>query len=159
MFHSVHRPQALATPRAALLMAVAVAVPLLFTSADANARTRRVVEHGADGSTTARTGAAVVGPHGTAAVRQGQSTRNADGTASHRSAIAAQGDRGTLQSSGTATRSADGSVTQGRTTTATSAATGNSVQASSTYNPDTGRTRSASCFDASGAPMACPARP
>ena len=59
--------------------------------------------------------------------------------------MAAQGDRGTLQSTGAATRSADGSVTQGRTTTATSATTGNSVQTSS--------------FDASGAPMACPARP
>jgi hypothetical protein len=156
-----------------LLAALAVAVLLLLAANDASARSRHTVEHNADVSTTARTGVVraapggggvlrgrtVVGPNGATAVRQGQSARNADGTASHSSAMAAQGDRGTLQSTGAATRSADGSVTQGRTTTATSASTGNSVQTSSSYNTDTGRTRSASCFDASGAPMACPARP
>lgn len=189
MFHSVHQPLASGATRATLLAAVAVAALLVSSASDANARTRRVVEHNADGSTTARTGvaraapggrgvlrgrsvttdgqghgsvssgAAVVGPNGATAVRQGQSARNADGTASHSSSIAAQGDRGTLQSTGAATRNADGSVTQGRTTTATSAATGNSVQTNSTYNPDTGLNRSATCFDASGAAMACPARP
>ena len=178
-----------ATCRAMLLAALTVAVLLLLAASDASARSRHTVEHNADGSTTARTGvvraapggggvlrgrsvttdgqghgsvrsgAAVAGPQGAMAVRQGESARNADGTASHSSAMAAHGDRGTLQSTGAATRSADGSVTQGRTTTATSAATGNSVQISSSYNADTGRTRSASCFDASGAPMACPARP
>lgn len=190
MFPSVPTPPvSVATHRAVLLAALAVAAMLLLTASDASAHSRHTVEHNADGSATARSGvvraapggggvlrgrsvttdgqghgsvrsgAAVAGPNGATAVRQGQSARNADGSASHSSAMAAQGDRGTLQSTGAATRSADGSVTQGRTTTATSANTGNSVQTSSSYNPDTGRTRSASCFDASGAPMACPARP
>ena len=168
MYPSVTTPTApVATCRAMLLAALAVAVLLLLAASDASARSRHTVEHNADGSTTARTGvvraapggggvlrghsvttdgqghgsvrsgAAVVGPNGATAVRQGQSARNADGSVSHSSAMAAQG----------------------RTTTATSATTGNSVQTSSSYNADIGRTRSASCFDASGAPMACPARP
>ena len=182
-------PAPVASYRAMLMAALAVGALLLLAASDASARSRHTVEHNADGSTTDRTGvvraapggggvlrgrsvitdgqghgsvrsgAAVVGPNGATAVRQGQSARNADGSASQSSAMAAQGDRGTLQSTGAATRSADGSVTQGRTTTATRAATGNSVQTSSSYNADIGRTRSASCFDASGAPMACPARP
>ena len=189
MFHSIRRPSTAGATRATQLAALAVAALLLSAAHDANARTRRGVDPNADGSTTARTGvaraapggggvlrgrsvttdgqghgsvrsgAAVAGPNGATAVRQVQSARNADGTARHSSAIAAQGDRGTLQSTGAATRIADGSVTQGRATTATSASTGNSVQASSSYNKDTGLTRNASCFDASGAAMACPARP
>ena len=154
-------PAPVASYRAMLMAALAVGALLLLAASDASARSRHTVEHNADGSTTARTpvvraapggggvlrgrsvntdgqghgsvrsGAAVVGPNGATAVRQGQSARNADGSASHSSAMAAQGDRGTLQSTGAATRSADGSVTQGRTTTATSATTGNSVQTSS----------------------------
>ena len=93
-------------------------------------RGRSVTTDG-QGHGSVRSGAVVVGPNGATAVRQGQSARNADGSASHSSAMAAQGDRGTLQSTGAATRSADGSVTQGRTTTATSATTGNSVKTSS----------------------------
>ena len=129
-----------ATCRAMLLAALAAAVLLLLAASDASARSRHTVEHNADGSTTDRTGvvraapggggvlrgrsvttdgqghgsvrsgAAVVGPNGATAVRQGQSARNADDSASHSSAMAAQGDRGTLQSTGAATRSADGSV-------------------------------------------------
>ena len=164
MFPSAPTPTApVATCSAMLLAALAVAVLVLLAASDASARSRHTVEHNADGSTgvvraapggggvlrgrsvntdgqghgSVRSGAAVVGPNGATAVRQGQSARNADGSASHSSAMAAQG----------------------RTTTATSATTGNSVQTSSSYNADIGRTRSASCFDASGAPMACPARP
>ena len=162
MFSSAPTPTApVATCRAMLLAALAVALLFVLAASDASARSRHTVEHNADGSTTARTGvvraapgdggvlrgrsvntdgqghgsvrsgAAVVGPNGATAVRQGQSARNADGTASHRSAMAAQGARGTLQRTGAATRRAAGRVTQGRTTTATSATTGNSVQTSS----------------------------
>lgn len=135
MFPSVPTPPvSVATHRAVLLAALAVAALLLLAASDASARS---VTTDGQGHGSVRSGAVVVGPNGATAVRQGQSARNADGSVSHSSAMAAQG----------------------RTTTATSATTGNSVQTSSSYNADIGRTRSASCFDASGAPMACPARP
>ena len=164
------------------------AVVALATQAEAQARTRHHVEHNADGSTTAHTGVARSGPNGAllrgrnattdgqgnasvtsrsaalgaqggVAVRQGSTTRNADGSASHSGSLSAKNAQGSLQSSGGATRNADGTVTQARTTTATSAATGNSVQAQSSYSKDTGLGRSATCYDASGTAMACPTRP
>lgn len=170
-------------------MAVLLAALLaLAAPADANARTHRSVEHHADGSTTAHTGVARSGPNGAVlrgrtattdgqgngsvtsrgaamgaqggmAVRQGSTTRNADGSASHSGAVSAQNAQGSLQSSGGATRNADGTVTQARTSTATSAATGNSVQTQSSYGKDTGLARSATCYDASGTAMPCPTRP
>ena len=160
----------------------------LAAPAEAQARTRHSVEHNADGSTVSKTGVARSGPngavlrgrtattdgqgnasvtsrgvaagaHGGVATRQGSTTRSADGSASHSGAVSAQGAQGSLQSSGGATRNADGTVAQARSTTATSAATGNSVQAQSSYSKDTGLSRSATCYDASGTAMACPTRP
>lgn len=189
MFHPVHHPSTSAISRATLLAALAVTALLLCTADDANARTQRVVEHNADGSTTARTGAAratpsgggllrgrtattdgqgnasvtsrgaAVGAQGGMAERQGSTTRRADGSASHSGTVSAQNVQGSLQSSGGATRNADGTVMQARSTTATSAATGNSVQAQSSYSKDSGLSRSATCYDASGTAMACPTRP
>ena len=173
---------------AGVLMFSASMAVLLAAPADANARTRHSVEHNADGSTTAHTGVARRGPNGAVlrgrtattdgqgnasvtsrgaamgaqggmAVRQGSTTRNADGSASYSGAVSAQNAQGSLQSNGGATRNADGTVTQGRTTTATSAATGNSVQTQSSYGKDTGLARSATCYDASGTAMPCPTRP
>lgn len=164
------------------------AVLTLAAPAEVQARTRHSVEHNADGSTTAHTGVARSGPNGAVlrgrtvttdgqgnasvstrgaavgaqggvAVRQGSTTRSADGSASHSGSLSAQNAQGSLQSSGGATRNADGSVTQARTSTATSAATGNSVQTQSSYSKDGGLSRSATCYDASGAAMACPTRP
>lgn len=166
----------------------AVIACLLALVAPAEARTRHSVQHNADGSTTARTGIARSGPHGTVlrgrtaatdgqgngsvtsraaavgaqggvAVRQGSTTRNADGSASHAGTVSAQNAQGSLQSSGGATRNADGTVSQARSTTATSAATGNSVQTQSSYSQGSGISRSATCYDASGAAMTCPSRP
>ncbi|MNF17924.1 hypothetical protein D3C80_2217150 [compost metagenome] len=48
---------------------------------------------------------------------------------------------------------------QARSTTATSAITGNSVQTQSSYSKDSGLSRSATCYDASGGAIACPTRP
>lgn len=164
------------------------AVLALAAPADAQARTRHSVEHNTDGSTTARTGVARSGANGTVlrgrtatadgqgnasltsrgvavgaqggmATRQGSTTRSADGSASHAGTMSAQGVQGSLQSSGGATRSIDGTFTQARSTTATSAATGHSVQAQSSYSKDNGLSRSATCHDASGTAMACPTRP
>lgn len=164
------------------------AVLTLAAPAEVQARTRHSVEHNADGTTTAHTGVARSGPNGAVlrgrtatadgqgnasvssrgaavgaqgggAVRQGSTTRSADGSASHSGTVSAQNAQGSLQSSGGATRNADGTVTQARTSTATSAATGNSVQTQSSYSKDSGLSRSATCYDASGTAMACPARP
>ncbi|UCU99128.1 hypothetical protein [Acidovorax radicis] len=172
----------------ALTAVLLAALMALAAPADANARTRRSVEHNADGSTTAHTGVArsgangavlrgrtattdgqgnasvtsrgvAVGAQGGMAVRQGSTTRNADGSASRTGTVSAQNAQGNLQSSGAATRNADGTVTQARSTTATSAAPGNSVQAQSSYSKDSGLSRSATCYDASGTAMACPTRP
>lgn len=87
--------------------------------------------------------------------RAGETTRQADGSAAHRSAFSASGPRGTVQSSGSATRSADGHVEQSRSTTATSATTGNSRTSTTRYDSDSGLSRSATCFDASGASIPC----
>ncbi len=164
------------------------AVLTLAAPADAQARTRHSVEHNADGSRTAHTGVtrsgpngamlrgrttttdgqgnasvtrrgAAVGTQGGTAMRQGSTTRSADGSAGHSGTVAAQNAQGSLQSSGGATRNADGTVTQARTSTATSAATGNSVQTQSSYSKDSGLSRSATCYDANGTAMVCPVRP
>ena len=164
------------------------AVLALAAPTEAQARTRRSVEHNADGSTTAHTGVARSGPNGAllrgrtattdgqgngsvtrrgatvgaqggVAARQGSTTRSVDGSASHSGTVSAQNAQGSLHSSGEASRNADGSVEQARSTTATSAATGNSVQTQSSYSKDSGLSRSATCYDASGTAMACPTRP
>src|SRR3989344_3069471 len=155
------------------------AVLALAAPTEAQARTRRSVEHNADGSTTTHTGVARSGPNGAmlrgrtattdgqgngsvtrrgatvgaqggVAARQGSTTRSVDGSSSH---------RGTRHGGGGGSRNADGSVEQARSTTATSAATGNSVQTQSSYSKGSGLSRSATCYDASGTAMACPTRP
>ncbi len=99
------------------------------------------------------------GPNGGSGVRAGTTSVDADGSATHRSGFEAQGAKGSVQSQGSATRDARGDVTQSRTTTATSSSTGDSATSTASYNKDTGRTRTTSCFNASGASIACPARP
>jgi hypothetical protein len=119
----------------------------------------RALRTDGQGSATAVSGAAVRGPNGATAARAGKTTVDADGSAAHRSGYVAQGAKGSLQGSGSATRSADGSVTQSRTTTATSSATGNSATTTESYSTGSGRSRSTACFDASGAGIACPGKP
>ena len=121
-------------------------------------RGRSVTTDGA-GNTTQRSAAAVATPEGGLAVRRASNTRAADGSATHQGSVSAQGAQGSLTSSGSAARAADGSVTQSRSTTATHAATGHSVQANSSYSQDAGPSRTVTCYDASGSAMACPARP
>jgi hypothetical protein len=116
-----------------------------FTVTAADAAMLRVLRHNAEGGATA--------------ARAGTTTRNADGSASHRGEGAAEGARGSVESTGSATRSADGQVTQGRTTTVTNAATGNSAQTTGSYSSDGGRNRTTACFNSAGASIACPSRP
>jgi len=130
-----------------------------FIPSQAEAATRRVVKTDGAGNAAVATGTAVRGANGASAARAGLTTRSADGTVQHRSGMRAEGAKGSVASAGSATRSADGAVTQNRTTTATSATSGNSVQSTSSYNKDSGRTRTTTCYDAAGATIACPARP
>ena len=69
MSHPFRHPTPTGASRATLLAAVAVAALLLSTASDANARTRRVVEHHADGGTTAHTGVARATPGGGGVLR------------------------------------------------------------------------------------------
>jgi hypothetical protein len=130
-----------------------------FVPSQAEAATRRVVKTDGDGNATVATGAAVRSSSGASAARAGRTTRSADGTLQHDSSMRAVGAKGSVTSSGSATRSADGAITQNRTTAATSATSGNSVRSTSSYNEDSGRTRTTTCYDAAGATIACPARP
>ena len=121
MFPSVPTPTApVASYRAMLLAALAVAALLLLAASDASARSRHTVEHNADGSTTARTGVVRAAPGGGGVLRGRSVTTDGQGHGSVRSGAAVVGPNGAT------------AVRQGQ---------------------------SASCFDASGAPMACPGRP
>ncbi len=171
-----------------LTTALALAMATLVAAAPAGAYTRHVVHGNAEGGKTATTvaghegpeggvagrarvtrsdgqgnvtttgGSAFRGPNGAKGARAGTTTVNADGSASHTSGFAASGSKGSVASKGSATRDAAGDVDQTRTTTATSATTGNSVKATESYNSETGVTRSATCYNASGATIACPTR-
>ncbi|KWT85245.1 MULTISPECIES: hypothetical protein [unclassified Variovorax] len=156
-----------------------------FATTDAEAATRRAVWSNAAGGVTANTMTGRLGPYGggvlrgrsvstdalgnaTAAShgvvrgrnggfgqRSGSTMRNADGSASHQSAFSGSSARGSISSSGGATRDAMGNVSQSRGTTATNAVTGNSIQATRSYNSATGATRTATCYNASGAVISC----
>ena len=119
-------------------------------------RGHRFVSDG-QGNAGFTSGAAYKGAHGGVFKRAGQTTRSADGSMSHASGFNASGAKGSVQSQGSATRDASGDVTQSRTTTGTSAATGDSFKATESYTKGEGVTRSVNCFDASGAQIACPA--
>ena len=119
----------------------------------------RAVRTDGQGNATAVSGAAVKGVNGGTAVRAGKTTLAADGSAQHQSGLSAQSAKGSVESSGTASRDAAGNVTQARSSTLTSATTGDTMKTSSSYSKDSGVTRSASCYNASGASIACPTRP
>lgn len=118
-------------------------------------RGSRVVTDG-EGNVSTTRGAAVQGAAGGSFRRGARNTRAADGSATHQSGMSATGAKGTIDSQGSATKDASGNVTQQRTTSATSSTTGNSVESTSSYNKDTGRTRTTTCFDSSGATITCP---
>lgn len=83
---------------------------------------------------------------------------NPDGSASRQRAFSATGTRGSVNTIGSATRDASGNVARSRNSTAINATTGNSAQASTTYTRDANgvnATRNVTCYDASGATIAC----
>lgn len=118
----------------------------------------RSVSGDGQGDVTSTRGTAFRGPDGGTGTRYGRNTRNADGSASHESGFQGSNARGSIQSDGSASRSADGTVEQSRTTTATSAATGNTRTVDESYNKTDGYSRSASCTDASGNSIPCSSR-
>lgn len=95
-------------------------------------------------------------PNDGQALRFGNTVRGSDGSVQHQSGVRASGDKGSLQTSGGYQRDAEGNLTQNRDTTMTNAQTGNSYQGNTQYNKDSGVTHTATCFDASGAEIACP---
>lgn len=116
---------------------------------------------GARGAVVGSNGAAAAGSvncargPNAAACRAGATTRTADGTVNHQSGLHAEGVNGReLTSTGGLTKSADGTVDQGRTTTASGA--NGSVTVDGAYSTDTGRSRTVTCSDASGAVITCP---
>ncbi len=109
-----------------------------------------------DGSVTTASGGAYQTANGQGA-RGATTTVNPDGSATRRGGFAAEGTRGSAASSGSVTRNADGTYSGGRTTTGTSATTGNSYNGSTQIDPATGKpVRSGTCTNASGAVIACP---
>lgn len=116
----------------------------------------RGARQNADGSVTAARGRAVSTANGRAA-RGSTTTVNPDGSAQRQSRAAASGVRGSASTQSNVSRSADGTLSGGRTTTATSNATGNSYNGSVQIDPVTGQpVRTATCTNASGATIACP---
>jgi len=111
-----------------------------------------------NGNATVTSGAAMKTENGGVFKRAGRTTRSADGSLQHDSGFNASNSKGSVQSQGSATRDAQGDVTQSRTTTATSASTGDTLKSTTSYNKDTGLEHSVNCFDASGNAIACPAR-
>jgi len=111
----------------------------------------------ADDSVTRASGGAWRTANGGTSARARSTTVNPDGSLSHSGQYAGTGPRGSVNSSGSVSRDANGDWTGGRTTTATNATTGNSYQGSTTIDPATGRpVHTGTCYDASGAAIACP---
>jgi hypothetical protein len=108
------------------------------------------------GNVTRSSGAAGSTANGGQYKRTSQSTHSADGSATHQGSISASGSKGSVSSSGSATKNADGSVNQSRTTEITNAQTGVTRDSSTSYTSGQGVSHTATCTDASGASVPCP---
>lgn len=110
----------------------------------------------ADGSVTAGSAGAFQTANG-AGARGSTTTVNPDGSGTRSSRLATSGARGSVNSASDVSRSADGTYSGGRTTSATSTATGSSYNGSTQIDPATGKpVRSAICTNASGQTITCP---
>jgi len=127
--------------------------------ADARAGERHVVRSSAQGNVSVVRSASRQGSAGGSFERHASRSRGADGSRQSERRLSATGSQGsTLQSNGSLSYSAESGLSQNRSTTATHAATGNSVQAATGYSRDSGLSHSLTCLDASGASIACPSR-
>jgi hypothetical protein len=123
----------------------------------AYARGRGAVQND-NGSVTSASGAVARGPNGGRGARASTTTVNPDGSATHQGGFVAEGAQGSVASSGSAARNADGTYSGARSTQATSATTGATYKGSTSYDSTTGVTRTATCTDAAGAAIVCPSR-
>lgn len=105
--------------------------------------------NGAAGSASCAAGAAG------RACRAGVTTRTADGAVNHQSGAVVEGaNGGTAATQGGFTRNADGTYSGGRTTSASGDR--GSYNAETSYDSETGVTRTVTCTDPAGAAVACP---
>lgn len=112
--------------------------------------------HNADGSTTVTSAGGFVGTNGSRGQHQTTTTVGADGSVSRSGSASTSGANGSAQTSGGFTRSANGTWSGSRSTSATNAKTGNSYNGSTTIDPTTGKpVHTGTCTNASGATIAC----
>ncbi|SFF98728.1 hypothetical protein SAMN05518801_10516 [Novosphingobium sp. CF614] len=107
-----------------------------------------------DGTTTHASGGVFAGAQGSRGFRASQTSVSPDGTLSHQGAAAASGARGSFASEGGMTRSADGTWSGARTTSATNALTGNSYSGSTTA-ANGQVSHSGTCTNAAGETIPC----
>lgn len=110
----------------------------------------------ADGSTTFNRAGGFAGVNGARGYRQSSTTVGADGSVSRSGSAAASGANGSVQSAGGFTRSANGTWSGSRSTSATNANTGTSYSGSTTIDPTTGKAvHTGICTNAGGQQIAC----
>ncbi|RIX46072.1 MAG: hypothetical protein D3M94_10170 [Rhodocyclales bacterium GT-UBC] len=119
----------------------------------AHLRGRRTQSDG-QGNVTSSSGGVFRGANGAQGGQAAQVSRHADGSASRQGGFAASGERGSIQSQGSASRSVDGTVSGQRNTSATGAS-GNTYQGNTSYTKGEGVSHSASCTDAAGNSIPC----
>lgn len=109
-----------------------------------------------DGSVTRRFGGAFRGANGSAGRAGGSTTVAPDGSVYRTTQGSIDGPRGSASTSSNFQRSADGTWSGGRSTTATSSATGKTYTGSTAIDPATGKpVHSGTCTDAAGATIPC----
>jgi hypothetical protein len=111
-----------------------------------------------DGSVTGVSGGAAYGPNGGWGARASTMTVNPDGSAARSGGFMAGGAQGTITGAGSSGLNADGTYYGHRSTQATSAVTGNSYNAATSYDHATGVTHTGTCTGATGELFACPTR-
>lgn len=119
---------------------------------------RRVVRTDEAGNTHIVGGSSFQTPGGASGARAGTTTYNSDGSVQHRSGMTASGTRGSVTSNGGYTVSAEGDVSQSRSTTVTNASNGNTYQGNLSYDQSNGLNHSGTCYDATGKQISCPTR-
>lgn len=146
------------SPTRLLAPALLAALLAAGTVPPAEAGRLRIVQAHPGGGGSVATVAGRHGPHGGHAVRRGRTAVGPDGSATHAGRFTAANARGSIASSGTSSRDAQGHASASRQTTVTNAATGHSAQVSASYSrTDSGMSaqRTVSCHDAAGQAIAC----
>lgn len=107
-----------------------------------------------DGSVTYGSGGAIAGVNGGGGVRGSTTNVNPDGSVSRNSVAAAAGVNGGVSTQGSTNRNSDGTWSGSRNTQAVGAQ-GSTYQGSTTYDQETGLSRSGTCTNPSGVVVPC----